>query len=82
MNVANAYQATTMYKEKAKKIIRTKFHDRSSTNIISGLELGLWLVSKVQKQHVNLYQSYIVFLTDGLPNAGIFKGEDIDQLVY
>ncbi|KAJ8924359.1 hypothetical protein NQ315_007155 [Exocentrus adspersus] len=41
------------------------------TNIMGGLEVGLYLIRLVQEATPKKYQPVLIFLTDGLPNGGI-----------
>ncbi|XP_068904451.1 inter-alpha-trypsin inhibitor heavy chain H4-like isoform X4 [Tenebrio molitor] len=66
--------------EKAKDIIKDK-SNMGLTNIIAGLETGLFLIKRTQENLPNKYQPMIIFLTDGLPNVGMSSGEHITRTV-
>ena len=53
----------------------------ASTNIIGGLEVGLFLIKRTEKKFPDKYQPILIFLTDGLPNVGIDSGDEIVTLV-
>ncbi|XP_068904458.1 inter-alpha-trypsin inhibitor heavy chain H4-like isoform X3 [Tenebrio molitor] len=75
-----AVEATNENIEKAKNIIKDK-SDLGMTNIIAGLEIGLYLIKRSQENLPNKYQPMIIFLTDGLPNVGMRSGDQITQTV-
>lgn len=75
MSLPGAFPATDANKQKAKDIIQA-MNTISSTNIISALEVALWLAA----QEPN-HQSYIMFLTDGDPTEGITDTSKIIELV-
>lgn len=63
------------------KTIINKFRAAGGTNIIGGLEVGLYLIKSVQQRYPGKYQPIMVFLTDGLPSFGITNTEKILSLV-
>ncbi|XP_018575083.1 inter-alpha-trypsin inhibitor heavy chain H4-like [Anoplophora glabripennis] len=66
---------------KAKRLIDSLRAD-GGTNMIGGLEAALYLV-KIGQDHPNdkKCQPIIIFLTDGLPNIGIYSTESITDIV-
>ncbi|KAJ8962657.1 hypothetical protein NQ318_001051, partial [Aromia moschata] len=51
------------------------------TNTIAALEIGLYVVKKVQETYKDPYQPILVFMTDGQPNVGIAETDRIIDLV-
>ncbi|XP_063930131.1 inter-alpha-trypsin inhibitor heavy chain H4-like isoform X2 [Zophobas morio] len=66
--------------DKAKNAIEN-YADMGATNIIGGLEVGLFLIKRTQEKFPDKYQPILIFLTDGLPNVGIHSGDEIITLV-
>lgn len=66
--------------EKAKSVIADKT-DMGLTNIIAGLEVGLFLNKRAQESVPNKYQPMIIFLTDGLANIGVSSSDEITEIV-
>ncbi|RZC37142.1 VIT and/or VWA domain containing protein [Asbolus verrucosus] len=66
-------EATEDNIEKAKKVIKIVGY-MGSTNIMEGLEVGLFLTKRTQEKFPNKYQPMIVFLTDGLPTEHTVHG--------
>ncbi|KAJ8962654.1 hypothetical protein NQ318_001048 [Aromia moschata] len=56
--------------EKAKNIING-MRASGGTNTIAALEIGLYVVKKLQKKYKDTYQPILVFITDGRPSTGI-----------
>lgn len=51
------------------------------TNIIAGLEVGLHLIKRTEEKFPKEYQPIILFLTDGMPNVGVYSGAEITNIV-
>lgn len=51
------------------------------TNIIAGLEVGLYLIKRTESKFPKEYQPMIIFLTDGVANVGIYSGDEITRIV-
>ncbi|XP_063902781.1 inter-alpha-trypsin inhibitor heavy chain H4-like isoform X2 [Zophobas morio] len=79
-NLPQAAEASNQNIENAKNIVKDK-SDMGLTNIIAGLEIGLFLIKRTQEYTPNKYQPLLIFLTDGLPNVGMNSGDEITNTV-
>ncbi|KAJ3655071.1 hypothetical protein Zmor_014214 [Zophobas morio] len=79
-NLPQAAEATEENIKKAKDIVTDKSL-LGSTNIIAGLEVGVFLIKRTQENKPKKYEPMIIFLTDGLPNVGIFSRDEITNIV-
>lgn len=79
-NLPEAVAATKDNIQKAKEAIKNTY-GLSLTNIIAGLEVGLYLIKRTENKFPKEYHPMIIFLTDGKPNVGIYSGEAITQIV-
>ncbi|XP_044268675.1 inter-alpha-trypsin inhibitor heavy chain H4-like [Tribolium madens] len=70
LNISHAVKATKENVDAAKKIITDK-SNLGMTNMIYGLEVGLFLIKKTQEEVSDKYQPMIIFLSDGYPNVGM-----------
>ncbi|RZB40963.1 VWA domain containing protein [Asbolus verrucosus] len=80
LGLPGGVKATKENIEKAKEIVKDH-GDMGMTNIIAGLEIGLFLIKRTQEKFPNKYQPMIIFLTDGLPNVGMDSGDLIIDTV-
>ncbi|XP_063902787.1 inter-alpha-trypsin inhibitor heavy chain H4-like isoform X1 [Zophobas morio] len=79
-NLPQAAKATNRNIKKAKNVMKNRSH-MGLTNIIAGLEIGLFLIKRTQEYTPNKYQPILIFLTDGLPNVGMNSGDEITNTV-
>ncbi|KAJ3655079.1 hypothetical protein Zmor_014221 [Zophobas morio] len=79
-NLSRAAEASSQNIENVKNIVKDK-SDMGLTNIIAGLEIGLFLIKRTQEHTPNKYQPLLIFLTDGLPNVGMHSGDEITNTV-
>ncbi|RZB41582.1 inter-alpha-trypsin inhibitor heavy chain H4, partial [Asbolus verrucosus] len=80
LGLPEGVEATKENIRKAKEIVKGR-GNMGLTNIIAGLEIGLFLTKRTQEKFPNKYQPMIIFLTDGLPNAGMRSGDEITNAV-
>ncbi|XP_008193326.1 inter-alpha-trypsin inhibitor heavy chain H4 isoform X2 [Tribolium castaneum] len=80
INLPRAVNGTEENIEAAKKIIEDKSR-LGMTNMMYGLEVGLFLIKRTQEETPDKYQPMIVFLTDGHPNAGMSGRDEITNTV-
>ncbi|XP_044266585.1 inter-alpha-trypsin inhibitor heavy chain H4-like isoform X2 [Tribolium madens] len=80
MNLPQAVNGTKENIEAAKNIIKDT-SNLGMTNMIYGLEVGLFLIKRTQEKVSDKYQPMIVFLTDGYPNVGMSDRNQITNTV-
>ncbi|XP_063902789.1 inter-alpha-trypsin inhibitor heavy chain H4-like [Zophobas morio] len=79
-NLPQPAEATEENIKKAKDIVTDKSL-LGNTNIIAGLEVGVFLTKRTQENKSKKYEPMIIFLTDGLPNVGIGSTDEITNIV-